>query len=354
MRSRPGCKPTDAQLQQYYAANRARYMIPEQRALRIARIGPEQVAGVAASDQEVTAYYNAEQGDLRAERHALAEPGRGPGPGDRERDRTARQGRRNARRRGRAGGRQRRGDHAQRPEPRRLMRALPATRPPMRCSPPRTGAIVGPIQSDFGWVVVKVDAVKAGGGKTLEQAQGRNRGQAQRRQAQGRDRGSGRQGPDRARRRQQLHRGGGAAKLPVTTTPLITANGTSRADPAYKLPPELAPALKSGFEIAPNDPPEIVVAAGRRRLCGRLAGAGRSGAPAPLASIRDRRSRATGSTTRRCSAPAPRRRRSRPRRAGSVARRCGEERSASPSRRRGRSPRGESRSPMRKATFRRR
>ena len=54
-----GLKPTDAQLQQYYAANRARYMIPEQRALRIARIGPEQVAGVAASDQEVTAYYNA-------------------------------------------------------------------------------------------------------------------------------------------------------------------------------------------------------------------------------------------------------------------------------------------------------
>src|SRR6202008_641454 len=37
----------------------ARYMIPEQRALRIARIGPEQVAGATASDQEITAYYNA-------------------------------------------------------------------------------------------------------------------------------------------------------------------------------------------------------------------------------------------------------------------------------------------------------
>jgi hypothetical protein len=32
------------------------------------------------------------------------------------------------------------------------------------------GAIVGPIHSDFGWVVVKVDAVKAGGGKTIDQA----------------------------------------------------------------------------------------------------------------------------------------------------------------------------------------
>ena len=54
-----GLKPTDAQLQQYYAANRARYMIPEQRVLRIARIGPEQVANITASDQEVAAYYNA-------------------------------------------------------------------------------------------------------------------------------------------------------------------------------------------------------------------------------------------------------------------------------------------------------
>ena len=54
-----GLQPSDAQLQQFYAANRARYMIPEQRVLRIARIGPEQVASVTASDQEVTAYYNA-------------------------------------------------------------------------------------------------------------------------------------------------------------------------------------------------------------------------------------------------------------------------------------------------------
>ena len=34
-------------------------MIPEQRVLRIARIGPEQVAGTRATDQEVAAYYKA-------------------------------------------------------------------------------------------------------------------------------------------------------------------------------------------------------------------------------------------------------------------------------------------------------
>ena len=50
---RSGLKPTDADLQQYYTANRNRYMVPEQRVLRIARIGPEQVANLTASDQEI-------------------------------------------------------------------------------------------------------------------------------------------------------------------------------------------------------------------------------------------------------------------------------------------------------------
>ncbi|MBA3577677.1 MAG: peptidylprolyl isomerase, partial [Sphingomonas sp.] len=53
--------PTPAQLQQYYSKNRNRYMVPEQRALRIAQMGPAQVANVTASDQEIAAYYNANQ-----------------------------------------------------------------------------------------------------------------------------------------------------------------------------------------------------------------------------------------------------------------------------------------------------
>src|SRR5215212_6443163 len=44
---RAGLNPTAADLQRFYAANRGRYMIPEQRVLRFARIGPEQVGGVA-------------------------------------------------------------------------------------------------------------------------------------------------------------------------------------------------------------------------------------------------------------------------------------------------------------------
>ena len=56
-----GLTPTDADLQRYYAANRNRYVVPEQRVIRIARVGAEQVANVAPSDQDITAYYNSNQ-----------------------------------------------------------------------------------------------------------------------------------------------------------------------------------------------------------------------------------------------------------------------------------------------------
>src|SRR5207253_3064149 len=63
---------------------------------------------------------------------------------------------------------------------------------------------------------------------------------------------------------------------------------TSRVNAAYRAPPQLAPAIKTGFEIAPNDPPEVVTlpnGAGYALVSpAEVVGA----APAPLASIRDR------------------------------------------------------------------
>ncbi len=63
---RSGLTPTDADLQRYYSANRNHYMVPEQRSLRIARIGPDQVQNAAASDQEIAAYYNAHKADYKS------------------------------------------------------------------------------------------------------------------------------------------------------------------------------------------------------------------------------------------------------------------------------------------------
>lgn len=281
-----GLQPSDAELQQFYTANRARYMIPEQRVLRIARIGQEQVAGITASDQEVTAYYNANKtsyapSDTRslsqvvvqdqATANAIAQRAKAgaslaaaAAPAGSGAAVSSLQNQTRAAYAGVAGD--------------RAANAVFAA---------ANGSIVGPLQSDFGWVVVKIESVKAGGGKTLEQAKteiAAKLTQDKRKSAI----------EDLVDKVQNTVDNGGnfseaveAAKLPVTTTPLITSKGASRSDASFKLPPELAPALKTGFDIAPNDPPEIITLPGDAGYAVVSPGQVVPTAPSPLATIRE-------------------------------------------------------------------
>jgi peptidyl-prolyl cis-trans isomerase D len=282
-----GLKPTDAQLQQFYQANRAtRYMVPEQRVLRIARIGPDQVAGATATDQEIAAYYNQHKdqyapSDTRsltqvvvqdqATANAIAQRAKGgaalaaaAAPAGANAAVTTLKDQTRAAYAGVAG------DKAA-----AAVFAAP------------TGAVVGPVQSQFGWVVAKVDSVKTNGGKTLDQARAEIAAKLNADKRKG--------GVEDLVDKVQNALDGGSnfqeavseAKLPVTNTPLITAQGASRADPSFKLPPELAPVLKTGFEIAPNDPPEIVTLPGDAGYAVVSPGEVVPASPAPLASIRD-------------------------------------------------------------------
>jgi peptidyl-prolyl cis-trans isomerase D len=281
-----GLQPTDAQLQQFYTANRARYTVPEQRTLRIARLGPEQVAGVSASDQEIAAYYNANKttyaaSDTRSLSQVVVQD----------------QGTANAiAQRAKASG-----NLATAAAPAGSGAAVTTLKDQSRgayvgvagekaaaavfAAP--AGAIVGPLQSEFGWAVVKVDSVKAGGGKTLEQARAEIAAKLnvdKRRAAieelvdkvqTALDEGS------------NFNEAVGAAKLSTTTTSLITADGGSRASAGFRMPAELAPVVKAGFEIAQNDPPEIV-SLGDAGYAVVSPGEIVPAAPAPIASIRDR------------------------------------------------------------------
>jgi peptidyl-prolyl cis-trans isomerase D len=280
-----GLNPTEADLQRYYAANGKRYIVPEQRVIRIARIGADQVAGISATDEEVAAYYNANKGnyapnETRTLSQAVAQD-----------QRTAA----SIAAKAKAGG--------------ALQAAAAGTGAAVTSSANQSGeayagvvgpkvaaavfaapsgSVVGPLQSDFGWVVVKVESVKKEGGKTLDQAKGEIAAKLtadKRKQAL----------EDIVDKVQDSVDGGSnfteaaaQAKLPVTNTPLIMANGQSRADPSYKSPAELAPVLKTGFEIAPNDPPEVVTLAGGQGYALVSPAEVVAAAPAPLASIRDK------------------------------------------------------------------
>ena len=282
-----GLKPTDAQLQQYYAANKSvRYMIPEQRALRIARIGPDQVSNVTASDSEIADYYNQHKdqfaaADTRSLSQVVVQ------------DQTTANA---VAKLAKAGGTL--ASAAASGGPSAAVSTLkdqtksayagiagdPASEAVFSAP---SGAVVGPIKSTFGWVVVKIDSVKATPGKTLEQAHGEIADKLNVDKRKGAIEDMVDKVQNALDQGSNFNEAIASAKLPVTTTPLITATGASRADASFKLPTELAPVLKSGFEIAPNDPPEVVTLPGAAGYAVVSPGQVVAAAPAPLESIKD-------------------------------------------------------------------
>jgi peptidyl-prolyl cis-trans isomerase D len=252
-----GLKPTDAQLQQFYSANRNRYMIPEQRVLRYAMIGPDQVANVTASDKEIADYYNANQATYGTkEMRSLSQvvvPDQNTAKGIAAR--------------AKAGGTLAAaaapaGNNAAvtslNDQTRQAYAGVAGDQVASAVFAASSGAVVGPVKSDFGWVVAKVESVKTQSGKSLAQARDEIAAKlnADKRKSAIEDLVDKVQ--DAVDNGSNFTEAAAAAKLPVTTTQLITANGTSRSDPNFHLSPDLAPVVKSGFEIAPNDPPEIV------------------------------------------------------------------------------------------------
>jgi peptidyl-prolyl cis-trans isomerase D len=278
-----GLNPTDADLQSFYQTNRARYMIPEQRVLRIARVGPEQVAGVTASDQEIATYYNANKAtyapkDTRTISQAVVQ-------NQAAANAIAAKVKAGATVQAASGGA---AVTSLSDQTRDAYAGVAGNRAAAAVFAAPQGAVVGPVQSDFGWVVAKVESVKSVSGKSLEQAKGEIAAKLnvdKRKQAI----------EDMADKLQNAVDDGSnfveaaaAAKAPVTSTPLITAAGTSRADPSFKPSAELAPAIKTGFDIAANDPPEIVSLPNDQGYAMVHPAQIQPAAPAPLASIRDR------------------------------------------------------------------
>jgi peptidyl-prolyl cis-trans isomerase D len=282
-----GLNPSDPDLQRYYAANRSRYVVAEQRVVRFARIGPDQVANVAATDQEVEAYYKANQSAYAAKETRdftqVVVPDQATANAIAAR---AKAGAKLAAAAAPAGANAAVSSPAA--QTREAFASVAGDKVAAAAFSAPSGDIVGPVQSDFGWAVIRVESVKTIGGKSLAAAKteiaakltGEKRKEAL---------------EDLVDKVQDSVEGGSnfseiaaASKLPVTTTPLIMANGTSRADAAYKVPAELAPALKTGFDIAPSDQPEIAALPDKSGYVMVSPSEVVAAAPEPLAKIRDR------------------------------------------------------------------
>ncbi|HYI43121.1 MAG TPA: peptidyl-prolyl cis-trans isomerase [Sphingomicrobium sp.] len=281
-----GLNPTDAQIQQFYVTNRNRYMVPEQRVIRIARIGPEQVANVAATDAEIENYYRTNQAqfagsETRVISQALVQDRNvanqiaARAKGGQSFAEAARPAGLSAQ------------DVTLGTQTRAQLTELAGQQVAAAAFGAAAGAVVGPVQSEFGWHVIKVESVNKQAGKSLQEARAEI---ATRLTAEKRTTALA----DLVERVQEALDGGSnfdeaakAAGLSAVSTPLITANGRARGNADFRLPPELQPALTSGFELGANDEPVIEQLADESFAMvapGQVVPA----APSPLAEIRDR------------------------------------------------------------------
>ena len=281
-----GLNPTDAQIQQFYTASRARYMVPEQRVLKIARIGNEQVANVSATPQEIQAYYDAHQDvygakDIRTIDQAVV-PDQNVAAGIAQRAR---------------GGQI--FTYAVKPavlaaadvqlgeQSRQQFTDVSGEKVAAAAFAAKPGTVIGPIQSDLGWHVIKIEGGKTQPGKSLAQAhdeiatailtEKRKNALADIVNKVQDDLDAGSNFDEAAKK----------ANLAVSTTPLITASGVQRGNSGFKFPADLAPTLKSGFDLAPTDEPVIEQLADDKGFALVAPAQVIAAAPAPLASIRE-------------------------------------------------------------------
>ncbi|HEX6219368.1 MAG TPA: peptidyl-prolyl cis-trans isomerase [Sphingomicrobium sp.] len=282
-----GLNPTDADIQRFYAANRARYMVPEQRVLRMARIGPEQVANVSASDQEIEAAYKARASEFAAREIRTFSQAVVPNQNIANQiAQRARGGASLAAAAAPAGLSAQ--DVALGARTKAQLASTAGDQVANAAFSAASGAVVGPVQSDLGWHVLKVESVRQEGGRQLADVRAEL---ATAIAAEKRKNALS----DLATTVEDAVDGGAnfqeaiaRAKLTAQETPLIQADGRARGDQGYTFPADLAPALKAGFELTENEDPIIVTLEGDAGYVLMVPARIVQAAPAPLAEVRDR------------------------------------------------------------------
>lgn len=250
-----GPAPTDAELNAFYAANRARYTQPERRAIRYAVIDKAMVAKQAApTDAEIAAQYKKdaakyatrETRDLtqiivqsESAAKAAAQKARSGAMADAAKSAGA--------------------DAVTLPAVEKASYAgQSADAVANAVFGAAQGAVVGPVKSPLGWHVVKVDAVKNVGGKSLAEAK------AEIATALATQKATDAFADLLANIDEAVSDGETfddivkARGLTVVSTPPLTASGISPDQPGFTPAMDLTPVLKDAFQAEPDDDPALV------------------------------------------------------------------------------------------------
>jgi peptidyl-prolyl cis-trans isomerase D len=277
-----GAEPSAQELAAFYRQNQGRYRIPERRVIRYAPFGVEQVAAAAQpTEAEIAAFYRSNAARYAAqETRALSQVVLPNQQAAQQFTAKLARGTSFAQAAAEAGfsqadikvGEQNRTQFAGLASPAVANAAFSAAQ----------GATTAPTQSEFGWHVVRVDAITRTPARSLEAARGeiaKQLGEQKRQDALA----------DLVTRIEESLADGAsleevarANSLAVRETPPVT--GAGRTEGA-QLPPEAAPLLKTAFEMAEDDEPIVETLAKGERFAVVAPGRVFPAAPPPLAQI---------------------------------------------------------------------
>ncbi len=280
-------QPSDAQLTAFYRDNGRLYLVPEQRVLSIARIGPAQVAGIATSDKEIADYYNAHQatygGKTRRVISQAVVPSKQAADAVISRTLAGASFVDAAKPLGLTAA-----DVSVGPQTREEFTKLTSANVAAAAFGAAEGAVVGPIHSDLGWHVIRIDAIQNDSGRSLDTVKAAIAAQLTTEKRKNALTDLVTKVEDSIADGSSFTEAVKAAGLAASTSPPIIANGTSSAQAGFKMPAELAPAVRAGFDLAEGDDPVVETLSADAGYA--LVAADRivAAAPAPLVSIRDR------------------------------------------------------------------
>ncbi len=276
--------PTDAQLAAFYAQNRARYVIPERRVIRYALVGPEQAATPAPTDAEIAADYRTNAATYAGKETRVLSQVVLPDEAAARALSTRIAGGQSFITAAAAAGFSA-GDISLGPQDKAGYARLTSDAVADAVFGAAQGAVAGPLQSPLGWHVVKVEEVRRTPGRSLAAA----RGEIATRLAT--EKAANAVTDLVGKIEEQIADGASLAdvanarKLPVVTTPPITAAGASPGQPTFRAPAELQPLLASAFAAAPDEDPTVDAIPGTTRYAIVAVDRIVPAAPPPLAAV---------------------------------------------------------------------
>lgn len=280
-----GPEPTAQEIANFYRQNQGRYRIPERRVIRYAPFGAEQVASAAQpTDAEIAAFYRDNAARYAAQETRTLSQVVLPSQ-EAAQQFTAKLARGTSFAQAAAEAGFSNADINVRQQSRSQFAGLTSPAVANAAFSAAQGAVTAPTRSDFGWHVVRVDAVNRTAARSLAAARdeiAKQLGEQKRQEALA----------DLVTRVEDALADGSsfeevakANRLAIQETPPVTAAGKAEGG---QLPPEAAPLLKTAFDMEADEDP-VVEALGQGDRFAIVAPARViPAAPPPLAQIQDR------------------------------------------------------------------